>query len=170
MKYVKMFETFVDNSTPCAIYNAEEKKLIGLFKSRTLAAKYIGGNVSKGMISSSIANNDGIRASSNPFNVRLAARNINPAQRELLGDKVYLIFNNYPEPSHYNFGYNDVLTDRDIILQKQRDAENKSNIQSLIDYNKGRKKEKENYKEMDDLIKSAYPAPQKKASQKKHPK
>ena len=41
MKYLKMFETFVDNSTPCAIYNAEKKELIGLFKSRTLAANLL---------------------------------------------------------------------------------------------------------------------------------
>ena len=163
-----MFETFVDNSTPCAIYNAEKKELIGLFKSRTLAAKYLGGKVSKSMISTSISNKDGIRASSNPLNVRLAARNVNPAQRELLGDKPYLMFNNYPEHSHKNFGYNDVFTDSDIIFQKQRDAENKSNIQSLIDYNKRKPQEKEKYKKMDDLIKSADPSPRK-STMKKQP-
>ncbi len=158
MKYIKLFELFdVDNSTPCAIYNAEKKELIGLFKSRTLAAKYLG--VKKQMVYNSIANNDGIRASSNPLNVRLAARNVNPAQRELLGDKVYLMFNNYPEPSDKNFGYKDVLTDTDIIFQKQREAENIIPIQSWIDTRKRQAQEKEKNKKMDDLIKSADPSP-----------
>ena len=71
---------------------------------------------------------------------------------------------NYPEHSHKNFGYNDVFTDSDIIFQKQRDAENKSNIQSLIDYNKRTEK----YKKMDDLIKSADPSPRK-STMKKQP-
>ena len=164
MKYIKLFELFdVDTSTPCALYNAEKKELIGLFKSRILAAKYLGGKVTKNMIYHSIANNDGIRASSNPLNVRLAARNVNPAQRELLGDKPYLMFNNYPEPSDKNFGYKDVLTDADIIFQKQREAENIIPIQSWIDTRKRQAQEKEKNKEknkkMDDLIKSADPSP-----------
>jgi hypothetical protein len=158
MKYIKLFELFdVDTSTPCAIYNAEKKELIGLFKSRILAAKYLG--VKTQMIYNSIAYNNGIRASSNPLNVRLAARNVNPAQRELLGDKVYLMFNNYPEPSDKNFGYKDVLTDTDIIFRKQREAENIIPIQSWIDTRKRQAQEKEKNKKMDDLIKSADPSP-----------
>ena len=49
MKHIMTFNenTQLNISTPCALYNADKKELIGLFKTRQLASKYIYGTKTK---------------------------------------------------------------------------------------------------------------------------
>jgi len=98
MKYIKLFEE-LDNTNPCAVYNADKKELIGLFKSRGCAAKYIFGHRNTsfiGDVSYAISRKYNLTPKTTKHPFKIAVRDLSDKQKELLGDKTYQMFNDYP--------------------------------------------------------------------------
>ena len=125
----------IDISTPCALYNADKKELIGLFNSRQLASKYIYGTKTKlSNISVIINKKTRIRASSNLLNVTIAGRNLNDNQKELLGNKPFVIVGDYKQPPK---GFADP---REYKTEKDEDFLKRKALNSVASISKTRKK------------------------------
>jgi hypothetical protein len=98
MKHIQIYENYKveDGEKPVSLYNADEQKLIGIFKSRVIAGKFMSGpgkakQLIGQLISSAVRLRGSIKAVSNRLGCRVAPRNTSPEQMALLGDKDYLV-------------------------------------------------------------------------------
>jgi len=88
----------IDVSNPCALYNADKKELVGLFKSRGYAAKYIFGYRNQTFIQivvKCVAKKLNLNPIRTKLSYKVALRNLNREQKELLGSKSYHMLNGY---------------------------------------------------------------------------
>jgi hypothetical protein len=102
MKHIQIYENYkVGNieggeENSVTLYNADEQKIIGIFKSRVIAGKFMFGpgkdkQTFNQRITSAVSRRGSIKAINNRLGCRVAPRNPSPEQRDLLGDKEYLI-------------------------------------------------------------------------------
>ena len=86
----------VVNPSACAVYNADEKKLIGIFSAMSIAGKFIYGNtVNKNLIKSisdATRTKVIIKKDKNVLSCNIAVRVANSKQKEELSNKQYIIF------------------------------------------------------------------------------
>jgi len=101
MKHIQLYEKFFSDSpiqeaNPTAVYNADEQKLIAIFKSRSLAGKFLFG-VSKTPIEAmksltySLAKRTAMRPTTTRLGCMVAVRNASQEQKDMLGNNDYLL-------------------------------------------------------------------------------
>jgi hypothetical protein len=102
MKHIQIYENYkvgiipTGDENPVSLYNADEQKIIGIFKSRAIAGKFMFGpgkdkQSFNQRIVSAVSRRGSIKAINNRLGCRVAPRNPSPEQKELLGDKEYLV-------------------------------------------------------------------------------
>jgi len=96
MKHLVRFDESIDQSTPCAVYNVEKAELVGIFKTITLASKYVYGTPKENSMSAVIRKKSKIRKYNNKLNLVITARYANQKQIDELGDKNWIIKPGYP--------------------------------------------------------------------------
>ena len=127
MKHIHLFEEFHNsqlyndynesNQKPVALYNADEQKLIAIFKSRELAAKFLFGldktpQNGRLAIYNALTRRSRLKASSSRLGCSVAPRNASQEQEKLLGDKDYLILDD-----RYKEFTNDIRTGDGFLRQ-----------------------------------------------------
>jgi len=86
---------------PCAIYNTDKKEIVGLFKTRAYASKYIFGfknNVTIKYIISAITDKKNLTPKITQLPYKIAIRNLTETQKLTLGEADFVILNNYEKP------------------------------------------------------------------------
>ena len=102
MKHIQIYENYkvgkisTGDENPVSLYNADEQKIIGIFKSRAIAGKFMFGpgkdkQTFNQRIVSAVSRRGSIPAINNRLGCRVAPRNPSSEQRDLLGDKEYLV-------------------------------------------------------------------------------
>ena len=95
MKFIEHYTNFINedysNEEATAVYNADKQKLIAIFSSRVLASKYIYGIKKHSSISDSVRRKTKISTKRNILGHTIAVRVATIAQKELLGNKLYII-------------------------------------------------------------------------------
>ena len=102
MKHIQIYENYkvgkisTGEENPVSLYNADEQKIIGIFKSRVIAGKFMFGpgkdkQTFGQRIYAAVNKRGSIKAINNRLGCRVAPRNPSPEQSDLLGDKEYLV-------------------------------------------------------------------------------
>lgn len=91
-----------NNDSPVTIYNCTKQEIIGIFRTQSLAGRYLystkgsslrGSNISVALLRKQ-------RLLNTRFDFPVAVRRCNQTQNELLNGGMFLILNNYPQPKH----------------------------------------------------------------------
>jgi hypothetical protein len=93
----------IESSKPIiALYDANEKKLIGIFSTSTLAAKYIFKDQSTSRHTSRIIGAWCQKHKMYHDDMAYALRTANEEQKQLLGTNEFIVINGYKQPSIHN--------------------------------------------------------------------
>ena len=93
---------YIHYGYPIAIYNCEKKELVGLFKVKTFAARYLyNGNGGRNVLKIVNALNRRSRIKDTSFDFPIVVRACTQEQKELLSEGDFTILNGYPEPTHW---------------------------------------------------------------------
>lgn len=87
---------------PITLYDVSVKKVVGIFKNKTLCAKYIFGDVHNSTMLSRITQSVRRRCRIHTQEFIYTARMSNEEQKIILEDKDFVILNGYKEPKGYN--------------------------------------------------------------------
>ena len=87
---------------PITLYDVSVKKAVGVFKNKTLCAKYIFGDVHNSTMMSRITQSVRHKVRIHTQEIIYTARMSNDEQKIILGDKDFVILNGYKEPKGYN--------------------------------------------------------------------
>jgi hypothetical protein len=87
---------------PITLYDVSVKKAVGIFKNKTLCAKYIFGDVHQSTMLSRITQSVRRKSRIHTEEFIYTARMSNEEQKIILGDKNFVILNGYKEPKGYN--------------------------------------------------------------------
>ena len=100
MKHIKLFnEDFINKleNRVTAIYNADKQELIGIFSTMAIASKYLFGFKKSGKFLTDRVKLK-IKIKNSLLGCNIAIRYANEKQKEIIGNKLYIILNkDYPE-------------------------------------------------------------------------
>jgi len=125
----------IANERPFAIYNADEKKLVGIFASGKLANKYVYGMTKSSAtnISTAATKKSIIAKNRNQLGYNVAIRYATPEQINKLEGKQYFLANNasvtndYATNAKFKYDAPDALTPE----ERQEEKERRKTIQSV---------------------------------------
>ena len=104
----------LDNSIPCAVYNASKGELVALFKSMTLASKYIYGfGCHMNKISHYVNTKGMIKANKTILGYNVSVRKMQEKYSDVLGCNDYVVMEGYAQP-HSGFSNRVLIESRPV--------------------------------------------------------
>jgi hypothetical protein len=100
--YLKEKYMRIVSDLPIALYDCNQKQLVGIFKSVTLCAKYIYGDIQNARHHTRIVSSRKTKGRINHNGMAYTVRTANEQQQALIGSEQYVMANNYPEPTAHN--------------------------------------------------------------------